>query len=226
MKVNYSPEAILQIEKNALLYKNQKLSKVELQKQNREHHKVQVYEFNKNLDDMFKPEFQILGPLKYKMDRGYDIRINKKQYDPTINYYNENYLKLQKLNMKMNNEQNSMSEKIMKKLHDDDLKEFKYELDNTLPKPKKCKSFEIEIDEFNKYIDMVKPFKIDSLVKQISPRSRRSNKKQISSNFTIISHNNPERQLTPKIKKTTLVNANSELLTITVCLYYKIIYIL
>jgi hypothetical protein len=127
--------------------------------------------------------------------------------------------------MKLNNEKNIMSDKVMNKLEDDDMKAFKYELDNTLPKPKKCKSFKLEINELNEYIDMINPFKMTSLVKNNSPTSsKRSKKKKTSSDLSIISHNNPERQLTPKLKKTLSVNANSELSTITVCYYYKIIY--
>ena len=224
MSINYTLEQIKEISDNALLYRESKLSKNDQKQKRINDHKIEVYNFNKNLEDMFKPEFKILGPLQYKMDRGYDLRINKKQYDPTINYYNENYDKLNKLDMKMNSEQNIMSDKVMKKIHDDELKKFKYKLDNTLPKPKKCKSFEIEINDFNEYIDMVKPYKINSLVEKSSITSTKSNKKQISSDLSIISHNNPERILTPLIKKTTSVNANSEFSTITVCFYYKIIY--
>jgi len=212
MSLNYTKEQIQEISDNAKLYRETKVSKVEQKRKERQEHEIKVFDFNCRLESLFRPEFKISGPLTYKLDRGYNLKFNKKPFDPTINYWHENNVKLEKSKLKERITFGNMSSQSEKRFYDYEMAEFKSELDNTLPKIKKLKSF--KIDEMTKYHNMINN----------SPSFSNNNRSLISGfessdELSIISYNNPERELIPpmdtNLVKTTS-SMKSDLSTITI----------
>ena len=85
---------------NAKKHRSLQLSAKELNKQSKLNHKDMVFDFNMRLDDSFVNDSKISGPRKYKEDRGYDFRLNRNPFDPTIDYFKLNKLRLLKIKEK------------------------------------------------------------------------------------------------------------------------------